>query len=317
MFGGRVGWWSLVAVSLVVGGCATVDRPVTPAEPQLSGRDQVVQLQIFLDSVNFGPGVVDGRDGEFTKKALAVYRRVMGREPDLRSVVPYTTYVLTAEDLGRVGAGATGPEAMAAQKRLPYTSVSELVAERYHTTRDFVKKLNPGISVDDAGPGTALRVPNVAKPLRVASFPSAYPPAVASAASPRRVVVDLDERQLRVIGGDQLLAVFPITPGSSEHPAPVGEWKILGLAPWPWFRWDDGVLERGVRTEVAYQIPPGVNNPVGILWAGLNKPGIGIHGTPSPETIGRSGSHGCIRLANWDAATFYTLVPKGSPVSIR
>ncbi len=307
----------MLAVCWMVGGCATVERSERVVEPEVSGRDRVVQLQIFLDSVNFGPGVVDGRDGEFTEKALGVYRRVMGREPDVRGVVPFTTYALTGEDLGRVGVVASGPEAMAKQKRLPYESVSELVAERYHTTRDFVRKLNPGINVDAAGAGTILRVPNVARPLRVANFPSAYPAAVPSAASPRRVIVDLGERQLRVIGGEKLLAVFPITPGSSEHPAPVGEWKILGLAPWPWFRWDDGVLERGERTEVAYQIPPGVNNPVGILWAGLNKPGIGIHGTPSPETIGRSGSHGCIRLANWDAATFYTLVPKGTPVSIR
>ncbi len=310
----------LAVIGLLVGGCATMDRPVavaTPEAPAVSKQDEVVRLQIFLDSVRFGPGVVDGRDGEFTRKALDVYRRVMGREPEVRGIVPYTTYALTAEDLGRLGPVASGPEAMAAQKRLPYSSVSEFVAERFHTTQDFVKKLNPGIRVDTAGAGTVLRVPNVAQPLRVERFPSTYPAAVASPTSPRRVVVDLSERQLRVIGGDKLLAVFPITPGSSDHPAPVGEWKILGLAPWPWFRWDEGVLKRGERTDVAFQIPPGVNNPVGILWAGLNKPGIGIHGTPSPETIGRSGSHGCIRLANWDAATLYTLVPKGTMVTVR
>ncbi len=314
----RFGWATAVVAAFGVMGCATFDRPV-PAEEEvgLSARDRVVRLQIFLDSVNFGPGVVDGRDGEFTAKALGEYRRVMGRDPDVGGVVPYTTYVITAEDEGRVGAAASGPEDMATRKRLPYASLTELLGERFHTTESFVRKLNPGVELDRAVAGTRVKVPNVARPLRVAKFPSAYPAAVASAVAPRRVVIDLRERLLRVIGGDRLLAVFPITPGSSEHPAPVGEWKILGLAPWPWFRWDDGVLERGVRTEVAYQIPPGVNNPVGILWAGLNKPGVGIHGTPSPETIGRSGSHGCIRLSNWDAATFYTLVPKGTAVTIR
>ena len=51
--------------------------------------------------------------------------------------------------------------------------------------------------------------------------------------------------------------------------------------------------------------------------AGLNRPGIGIHSSPAPYTIGRAGSHGCIRLSNWDAATFYTLVGKGTAVTVR
>lgn len=303
---------------LAVVGCTTFEQPPQPSQgPKFSSRDQIVQRQIFLDSVNFGPGVVDGRDGEFTAKALAIYERVMGRNPDVSGIVPYATYAVTAEDLKRVGTVATTPEAMAAQKRLPYASATELLAERFHTTQDFVRRLNPGIRVDAVGVGGIVKVPNVARPLRVESFPSAYRAANPATAASRRVVVDTSERLLRVIENDKLLAVFPITPGSSTHPAPVGEWKILGVKPWPWFRWDDGVLDRGERTEVAYQIPPGVNNPVGILWAGLNRPGIGIHGTPSPETIGRSGSHGCIRLSNWDAATFYTLVPAGSKVTIR
>ena len=308
-------WTLATATALFLIGCATVDRPAPT--PQLSAQDRILQRQIFLDSVNFGPGVVDGKDGEFTRKALEIYRRVMGREPDTASVIPYTTYVLTAEDRERIGSVPSGPEAMAKQPRLPYANVTELVAERYHTTQNFLRRLNPGINVDAAPTGTTLRVPNVAKPLRVSKFTSAYPPPPATTAATRRVTIDTSERLLRIIDGDKLSAVFPITPGSATHPAPLGEWKILGLKPWPWFRWDEGVLDRGERTATAFMIPPGVNNPVGILWAGLDRPGTGIHGTPSPETIGRSGSHGCIRLANWDAATFYTLVPAGTPVSIR
>ncbi|MDP4625558.1 MAG: L,D-transpeptidase [Akkermansiaceae bacterium] len=79
----------------------------------------------------------------------------------------------------------------------------------------------------------------------------------------------------------------------------------------------DAPPPRGERTDDFHNLPPGPNNPVGILWAGLNRPGIGIHGSPAPDTIGRAGSHGCIRLSNWDAATFYTLVGKGSAVTIR
>src|SRR5204863_418353 len=82
---------------------------------------------------------------------------------------------------------------------------------------------------------------------------------------------------------DQLVCVFPITPGSKTLPAPVGTWKILGVNVWPWFRYDEGMLNHGVRTENYYNLPPGPNNLVGVLWMGLNKPGIGIHGTKNPE----------------------------------
>lgn len=299
----------------VVAGCATMDRP--PGLPPTSKRDEIVKLQVFLDGVNFGPGVVDGRDGEFTAKALSAYERVMGRKPDLSEVVPYTSYMVTADDLGRIGPLGTTPEEMAAQKRLPYTSLTELVAERFHTTRAFVTELNPGAAIDTLGAGAVLKVPNVRRPFRVGNFPSGYSAASSATATTRRVVVDTPARMLSVIDSERLIAIFPITPGSAEHPAPIGEWKVAGVAPWPWFRWDEGVLKRGERTQTYFQLPPGVNSPVGILWAGLNRPGIGIHGSPEPETIGRSGSHGCIRLANWDAATFYTLVARGTPVSIR
>jgi lipoprotein-anchoring transpeptidase ErfK/SrfK len=96
----------------------------------------------------------------------------------------------------------------------------------------------------------------------------------------------------------------------------VGTWKILGVNVWPWFRYDEGMLNHGVRTENYYNLPPGPNNLVGVLWMGLNKPGIGIHGTNNPETIGRAASHGCIRLANWDAARVKDLVSVGNTVLI-
>jgi lipoprotein-anchoring transpeptidase ErfK/SrfK len=84
----------------------------------------------------------------------------------------------------------------------------------------------------------------------------------------------------------------------------------------PWFRWDDSMLNKGVRSENFFNIPPGPNSPVGIVWIGLNKSGIGIHGTNMPDTIGRSASHGCIRLANWDAARVINEVTSGVTVEI-
>ena len=149
------------------------------------------------------------------------------------------------------------------------------------------------------------------------AYPSSYRPPSSATAKARHVSVGLREKILSIHENGRLIATFPITPGSAEHPAPVGEWRITGAVPFPWFRYDLGVLKRGERTEDFHNLPPGPNNPVGILWAGLNRPGIGIHGSPAPDTIVRAGSHGCIRLSNWDAATFYTLVGKGTAVTIR
>ncbi|WP_345738845.1 L,D-transpeptidase [Prosthecobacter algae] len=302
-------------------GCVTPNHRTPDPVVDAMSRDRTVQLQIFLDAQRFGPGVVDGHPGEFTSKALALYRESQGLPPqvtpDVSGIAPYTTYAVTADDLGRLGAMAREPAEQAQQKTLPYTSLAELIAERFHTTVAFVAELNPGRQVDALTVGEVIRVPNIQRPFRVDAYPSSYSKLAASATESRRVVVDTRLRMLRVTEGARLLAAFPLTPGSDEHPAPLGEWKITGAVPWPWYRYDEGVLKRGERTETFYNLPPGPNSPVGVLWTGLNRPGVGIHGTAFPETIGRSGSHGCIRLSNWDAATFYTLVHKGMAVTIQ
>ena len=308
----------LTVALLGLNGCAT--GPSSSAS-SVSERDRTVQLQIFLDSRQFGPGIVDGRSGEFTAKALALYNQSRGlpqsAEPDVSAISPYTTYTVTSEDLAALGTMSVEPAEIALQKRLPYTSLGELLGERFHTSHGFLAELNRGIMIDSLPAGSIVTVPNVSRPFRVDRFPSGYTAASPAAAATRSVLVDTNLRMLEVRDGANVIAAFPITPGSSEHPAPVGEWRIVGAVPWPWYRYDEGVLKRGERTDAFFMFPPGPNSPVGIVWAGLNRPGVGIHGTSSPDTIGRSGSHGCIRLANWDAASFYSLIRKGVPVTIR
>ena len=284
-------------------------------------QEATLRTQIFLDAKGFGPGVVDGREGEFTGKALAHYREANGLSPDWKpdtaGISSFTTYTIADRDLAALGTMASGPEAQSKQEKMPYTTLVELLSERFHTTQKYLRSLNPGLDLNAIPAGTTVTVPNVARPFRYDAYPSSYPAPSDSTAAARRVIVDLQQKFLQVQDDGRTIAAFPITPGSSEHPAPVGEWRVVGAVPFPWYRHDEGVLSRGERTEDFFNLPPGPNNPVGILWAGLNRPGVGIHGTPVPDTIGRAGSHGCIRLANWDAATFRTLVGKGTKVTIR
>ncbi len=309
------------ASALLLAGCTNVLSPNGMTSGLSSTHPDILRQQIFLDSENFGPGVVDGRLGEFTRKAMANYRQANSLPPewmpDTTRISGHTTYQITTQDLSVLGNNASEPEDQAKQSTMPYTSLIEVISERFHTTQKYLRKLNPGININAAPPGTTVTVPNISRPFRYHNYPSSYPAPSSATAKARRVTVDLREKILSIQESGRLVAAFPITPGSAEHPAPAGEWRIVGSVPFPWFRYDLGVLKRGERTDDFHNLPPGPNSPVGILWAGLNSPGIGIHGTPAPDTIGRAGSHGCIRLSNWDAATFHTLVGKGTTVTIR
>jgi lipoprotein-anchoring transpeptidase ErfK/SrfK len=134
--------------------------------------------------------------------------------------------------------------------------------------------------------------------------------------SQRHLLVDTHLRIVSILDNQQVIATFPITPGQ-ERFIPRGNWKIINMVTTPEFRYDKKMLQEGVRSDEFYVIPPGPNNPVGIIWAGLDKSGIGLHGTSSPETIGRSRSAGCIRLANWDAARLPDLVRPGATVTVK
>ncbi len=280
------------------------------------------RLQIFLDNHNFGPGKIDGQMGEFFRKALLAYKRANGMPTSgavdaalLAEVpAPFTTWVIPPEAENFVGLTSAKPSEQSKLKALKYGSLLELVCERFHAAETFIRKLNPGMNLDQLTPGDTVKVPNV-KPFKIEDLREGFMPDNPQFAA-RKVVVDTHERFLEIHEAGKLIAEFPITPGSSTLPAPIGTWKILGIATLPWFRHDEGVLNSGVRTENFYNLPAGPNNPVGVLWMGLNKPHVGVHGTNNPETIGRAASHGCIRTANWDAARIKDLVTVNNIVEI-
>lgn len=147
--------------------------------------------------------------------------------------------------------------------------------------------------------------------------PTPQPTPTATPEPKRSLVLLRAERLIEVYEEGRIVACFPCTPGSAKIPVPIGTWKITSNILLPHFRWDKSVLETGVRSENAYMLPPGPNSPVGIVWMGINRPSIGMHGTNTPDRIGRNESSGCIRLANWDAFTLCQLVKAGTKVEVR
>ena len=312
------------------------ERSPAPAAPKATPRprpsvrvalanyneETSTRLQIFLDNNDFGPGKIDGQMGEFFGKALTAYKRARGMPATggvdqwLLDQVPiaFIDYTIPPEATQFVGPVSGKPVEQAKLKKLLYGNLLELIAERFHSAEAYLRKLNPGRNLDTLQPGDTVRVPNVL-PFKIEDLHEGFSPANPAFAN-RRIQIDTREHFLIVRDGEQLICEFPITPGSTTLPAPLGTWKILGIATLPVFRHDEGVLNHGVKTDNFYNLPPGPNNPVGVLWMGLNKPHVGVHGTNNPETIGRAASHGCIRTANWDAARIRELVSVGNAVEI-
>jgi len=263
---------------------------------------------------------------------------------DLNSVQSvFNTYVVSGEDLQNAAKLPSSPKEQAKLKVLLYRDTADAIAEKFHCDVRFLEKLNPG-KTKAIKAGDELRVPNVEpfewgtvkdlKPGSEINTPAANEledepdkspepsqsstaSATSSPTSMPSVKIDTKTNMLSVSEADKVVVAYPVTIGSIQTASPVGEWRVRGISKMPRFRWDEQMLKHGERSGHFYMLPPGPRSPVGVLWIALNKKGIGIHGTSTPDTIGHSASHGCIRLANWDVVRLAERVKVGTPVSIQ
>jgi lipoprotein-anchoring transpeptidase ErfK/SrfK len=213
------------------------------------------------------------------------------------------------------------PQAQAKLKTMGYRSALEKLAEMFHTTPQVLIELN---SADTRlAAGVPVEVPNAIPASR--DYPADIKPEWrrtltdlnVNAVQPKaaRVVVDKSDSVLRVFDAKGLLAAqFNVTTGSKRDPLPIGSWKINGVATNPEFHYNPKLFWDVSDKKPDALLPPGPNSPVGVVWIDLSKEHYGIHGTPEPHLIGRSESHGCIRLTNWDAARLALMVSPGTPV---
>ncbi|WP_035616210.1 L,D-transpeptidase [Haloferula sp. BvORR071] len=324
-----------------------------PEIADLPKGEDAVRLQIFLDQSNFGPGIIDGKPGRFTVQAVDSWNEVHGHAPgDLgpvmeaaRKTVPHPFATAQVPKLATkwVNSGLSHDHAEQAKaKQMSYRSVAEFMSERFHTDVEFLLEINGAKNTWSVKPGEgSLIVPNV-KPFVIESITGKRYEADPKM-SERHAVVDTKKNQVRIFEGappalivdeeeegstkpvlvkakhepnTALVASFPITPGKPQF-IHLGVWKLNNSVELPVWRFDKSLLETGKRSNDALNIPSGPNSPVGIIWNGLSKPGIGLHGTADPETIGRARSAGCVRLANWDAIRIPTLIRPGATVELR
>ena len=294
-------------------------------EPSKKDTETILRLQIFLDECNFGPGKIDGQMGQFTRKAVAHYNYSKGieynnyykaiNESENQIKDLYATYAIKEQDLTYIGELSLEPEEQSKIEYMYYRSVLEFVAERFHSDEKFIKKINPNIEWATITTGTEVKVPNIT-PFQIEDLGVDKSFRRDRKLSSRMVIIDTNQKLVAIWDKKKILATFPITPGQEKF-IHRGNWIIQNMITTPTFRWDQSMLDTGKRSNKAYMLPPGPNSPIGIFWAGLSKGGIGLHGTASPHTIGRSRSAGCVRLANWDVVRLSELVRPGAEVEMR
>lgn len=304
---------------------ATTNLP--PARPPASppaasaralGVDRIVAAQLAMARRGISSGPIDGVIGSQTRAAVRVFQRQEGLpvtgdlDPmTLARLQPpedrYTHYVVTADDLARLTPVPRTWLGKSSRERLDYETILELVSEKSSAHPRLIRQLNPRIDWHNVPAGTVVRVP--------ASPPSA------SRGRAAFVVIRLGEKTLAAYDSNSnLLAHFPCSIARRVEKRPVGELRVVKLAPNPNYRFDPEIFsesEEARRIGRKLMIPPGPNNPVGTAWIGLSRPGYGIHGTPHPEEVGRTESHGCFRLANWNAEILLRMAWVGMPVRVE
>ena len=333
----------LAASSLIaVAGLAAARSPdpakpsqawVAPGLPGSPIDGTVFHSQVLLDVAGFPAGVIDGKKGMSFRQALRGFQDSRGlavtgvldaptRQALLSENRASTVMVKLSPDQVAGPFINPIPQDTAEKAKLPglyYRNMLEKVAEEFHTTPATIVALNGPTAL--IGAGQTLRLPNVVPTSRtygnsakgdvVALMNLLNVPA--GDISGTSILVDKSEGVLKVLGeGDKIVAQFPVTMGSTYDPLPLGNWKVTTYAYLPPFHYQPDLFwdakDKGAPDQM---LKPGPNGPVGVAWLDLNKEHYGIHGTPSPETIGRAESHGCIRMTNWDVLRLSQMLKPG------
>lgn len=273
------------------------------------------KAQILLDRSHSSPGAIDGISGRNMLKAIAAFELMQGLPVDgvldidvwdrllLADISPVIQpYTLTEADIKGPYAD-TIPHDYADQakmKGLYYTSVAEMLGERFHMDQTFLQQLNSGKNFNTVGEQIWVTDtgPEDTRPLKLLI-----------AHKGASELYGFDEH-------NQMIVAYPATIGSNDTPSPTGDVTIRAIAAKPWYGYNPKNFIQG-KNMTPLSLPPGPNNPVGSMWIALSKKSYGIHGTPSPSKIDKTRSHGCVRLTNWDAEALAKRIKVGVPVQFR
>jgi len=289
--------WIIITVGLLAW-AANLTAGVLPD----SREEKTLALQIALARKGISPGALDGLAGSRTSAALRAAGTNIAPAEDL-----LTTYTVTTNDLARLIPLGQTWLAKSQQERLDYETILELVAEKAWSHTNLIKRLNPGIEWTNVTAGMEIKVPKVEAP-----------PLKGKAAF---VKIFLSDHIIEAFDAEtNLLVHFPCSVAALMEKRPVGELHVEAVADNPNYTFNPDVFPESPEAKQLGRkliLAPGPNNPVGTVWIGLDRPGYGIHGTPRPDAVGRAETHGCFRLANWNAELLLKLVEIGTRVYVE
>jgi hypothetical protein len=284
---------------------------------QIRNVQNALDAQIALARKGISVGTIDGAAGENMRRALLAFQIHNGlpvsgeldRETKAALLVEeplFIQYAISDSDLKGIMRVPTTWLGKSEVQRLDYETILELVAEQGRSSQAFIRKINPHINWTNIVAGTLVKIPRI------------DPPPTPRAAFAR---VHLYSKTLNVFGKNtNLIAHFPCSIAAKVEKRPVGLLHVAKAAANPTYLFDPEVFSESAEAKKIGRkltIPAGPNNPVGTAWIGLSRPGYGIHGTPKPEQVGRTESHGCFRLANWNAEHLLQMAWAGMPVYVE
>jgi lipoprotein-anchoring transpeptidase ErfK/SrfK len=287
-----------------------------PVDANVLTTERIAAYQVALERMHFSCGFIDGDQGMRTQRMLRAFQSSRSLpttgflDAATRAAIgepgePFLNYTVTPGDIAAIMPKPTSWRAKSQVKRLGYNEIWELLAEKFHCTRAYLKDLNRDIREPVAG--SEIIGPKV--------FPAAPYPQAAS------LRVNLGETSIEALDGSgRVVAFFPCSIAADKNKRPNGTLTVKSVVPDPDYTFDpalfkDAAAREGLTHKMT--LPPGPRNPVGTAWIGLSLPGYGIHGTPEPENISRTQSHGCFRLANWNAEKVLRMVRVGTPVDVE
>jgi lipoprotein-anchoring transpeptidase ErfK/SrfK len=287
-------------------------RPHKAAPAAAVVDEQMLKTQVMLDRAGYSPGEIDAAKGSSTDRALAAFTKNGGNASALPADA-VTSYAITEQDAAGPFTPAIPSDMMALAKlpALGYTSLVEALGERFHTSPELLKRLNPAAKFTA---GETISVPNVAATVAPVGPP---PGRQNDPSNPALTTVTVHKSSSDLVVTDnagKILMYAPVTTGSEHDPLPIGEWKVTGVQRDPKFHYNPALFWDAEPAHSKATIPAGPNNPVGVVWVDITRPHYGMHGTPEPSKIGKTESHGCVRLTNWDAQKLASLVRPGTRV---
>ena len=287
-----------------------------PVDPNVLTTERIAAYQVALERVHFSCGFIDGDQGMRTQRMLRAYQQSHDLpqsgflDPATRASIgepgePFLNYTVTQEDIDSIMPKPQTWRDKAKAKRLGYNDIWEMLAEKFHCTRGYLKDLNRDVKQPVAG--SDIIGPKV--------YPAAPYPEAAS------LRVNLGETSIEALDASgRVIAFFPCSIAKDKNKRPNGRLVVKSVVPDPDYTFDPALFKDSAAEEhITHKmtLPPGPRNPVGTAWIGLSLPGYGIHGTPEPENISRTQSHGCFRLANWNAEKVLKMVRVGTPVDVE